>query len=246
MANHAFAGSIPIPQTGANEITIQNFHVNPQVEFLIDKMATQYEDEYLELAETMKVCSQLRFRDLIAETVHEFCRMENFCRIFPARNSKLYDKFFSGLKHLNKIMYKVFYTSEILTYERAAIERSANPNLGKAANLVQHSAGPKMGPERIHSSSGARAIRSSKSNSKLVLQSQTSNDDRRLVAGSNVRNSSHSPTEKRDRFIADQQSMQKNSGLKQRNGSQPANTFQGLNQNAPGSTRNINQNSGIA
>ena len=67
--------------------------------------------------------------------------MENFCRIFPARNSKLYDKFFSGLKHLNKIMYKVFYTSEILTYERAAIERSAAPNMGKAANLVGHSAG---------------------------------------------------------------------------------------------------------
>ena len=41
-----------------------------------------------------------------------------------------------------------------------------------------------------------------------------------------MRNSSHSPTEKRDRFIADQQSsMQKNSGMKQRNGSQPANTF---------------------
>ena len=164
----------------------------------------------------MKVCSQLRFRDLIAETVQEFSRMENFCRIFPARNSKLYDKFFSGLKHLNKIMYKVFYTSEILTYERAAIERSANPNLGKAATLVQHSAGvsSKMGPERIHSSSGARAIRSSKSNSKLVLQSQTSNDDRKLVAGSNMRNSSHSPTEKRDRFIAEQQSMQKSNGLK--------------------------------
>ena len=57
MANHAFAGSIPIPQTGANETMIPNFHVNPQVEFLIDKMASQYEDEYLELAETMKVCS---------------------------------------------------------------------------------------------------------------------------------------------------------------------------------------------
>ena len=67
--------------------------------------------------------------------------MENFCRIFPARNSKLYDKFFSGLKALNKIMYKVFYTSEIITYERAAIERSANPNPAKATNLIQHSAG---------------------------------------------------------------------------------------------------------
>jgi len=29
MGNHAFAGSIPIPQTGANEVFINNFHVNP-------------------------------------------------------------------------------------------------------------------------------------------------------------------------------------------------------------------------
>ena len=35
-ANHALAGSIPIPQTGANEIFIPGFQPNPQVEFLID------------------------------------------------------------------------------------------------------------------------------------------------------------------------------------------------------------------
>ena len=79
---------------------------------------------------------QLRFRDLIAETVHEFNRMENFCRIFPARNSKLYDKFFSGQKPLNKIMYKIFYTSEIIPYERLAGEKSANPVSSKAALLT--------------------------------------------------------------------------------------------------------------
>ena len=42
--------------------------------------------------------------------------MENFCRIFPSKNSKLYDKFFSGQKLINKIMYRIFYTSEILAY----------------------------------------------------------------------------------------------------------------------------------
>ena len=98
------------------------FHPNPQVEFLIDKLTQQYEDEYLEIAETMKNCSQLRFREIIAETVHEFSRMENFCRIFPARNSKLYDKYFSGQKPLNKILYKVFYTTEVIPYEKNRVE----------------------------------------------------------------------------------------------------------------------------
>ena len=36
--NYALAGSIPILQTGANEIFIPGFHPNPQVEFLIDKL----------------------------------------------------------------------------------------------------------------------------------------------------------------------------------------------------------------
>ena len=38
MNNHAFAGSIPIPQTGSNDLFIPNFQTNPQVEFLVDKM----------------------------------------------------------------------------------------------------------------------------------------------------------------------------------------------------------------
>lgn len=115
---------------------IPGFHLNPQVEFLIDKLAAQYEDEYLEIADTLKLCSQMRFRELIAETVHEFSRMENFCRIFPARNSKLYDKFFSGHKPLNKIIYKVFYTNEILSYEKNRVEQSANPVPSKANALL--------------------------------------------------------------------------------------------------------------
>ena len=136
MGNHAFAGSIPIPQTGCNEVFINNFHVNPQVDFLIDKLALTYESEYLEIADTLKTCSQLRFRDIIAETVHEYSRMENFVRIYPARNSKLYDKYFSGHKPLNKIIYKVLYTNEVLSYERSNVEKSANPVPSKASALL--------------------------------------------------------------------------------------------------------------
>ena len=58
----------------------------------------------------------LKFRDLIADTVHEFHRMQNFCRIYPARNSKLYDKYFSGNKSVMKVVYKVLYSAEIVPY----------------------------------------------------------------------------------------------------------------------------------
>ena len=96
----------------------------------------QYEDAYLDVAEVMKSAMGLRYRDLIGETVQEFSRMENFCRIYPARNSKLYDKFFSGHKQLNKLLYKVFYTGEVLPYERSGAEKSANITSGKANGLM--------------------------------------------------------------------------------------------------------------
>ena len=66
--------------------------------------------------DSLKTCTQLKFRDLISDTVNEYCRMTNFCRIYPARNSKLYDKYFSGNKSLTKVTYKVLHTAEIVPY----------------------------------------------------------------------------------------------------------------------------------
>ncbi len=52
----------------------------------------------------------------MADTVSEYQRKQNFCRIYPARNSKLYDKYFSGNKQLTKLIYKVLYPPEILPF----------------------------------------------------------------------------------------------------------------------------------
>ena len=59
-------------------------------------MSEKYEQEYERIADEMKVCARLRFRDIITETINEQSRMKNFCRIFPGKNSKLYDKYFSS------------------------------------------------------------------------------------------------------------------------------------------------------
>lgn len=124
----------------------------------------------------MKTASMLRFRDLIQETAAEFGRMENFCRIYPARNSKLYDKFFSGNKQLNKVIYRAFYTSDILPYGRSAAEKSAHPVPSKASDLQSIKSG--ISQDRLHSSSGVRPVQSSKSGSKLATQSSGNNEDR--------------------------------------------------------------------
>ena len=122
--------------------------------------------------------------------------MENFCRIYPSRNSKLYDKYFSIHKPLNKILYKVFYTNDILPYIRHA-EKSAHPVPSKANSLMaQNAIKQGVSQDRLHSATGTRPIRSSKSNQKLSQQHSVTEDSKQ-----SVRTGSQSPTEKRDRFI---------------------------------------------
>jgi len=59
----------------------------------------------------------LKYRDIITETVSEYNRRGEFVRIFPAKNCKIYDRFFSSCKSpLNKIIYKVLFTSDVLPY----------------------------------------------------------------------------------------------------------------------------------
>ena len=113
------AGSIPLPTTGSTEIFISNFQENPQVDYLIDKLVGEYHEDYLNgaLNEPLKRAMFLKYRDLIHETVSEFGRRANFVRIYPARGSKIYDKFFTASKPLNKIIYKTLFSNEILEYK---------------------------------------------------------------------------------------------------------------------------------
>lgn len=60
----------------------------------------------------------VKYRDIIAETVSEYSRRGEFIRIYPSKNCKIYEKFFSNGKNpLNKIIYKVLFSSEVIPYE---------------------------------------------------------------------------------------------------------------------------------
>ena len=65
----------------------------------------------------MKLAAHCKYRDILQETISEFTNKGEFIRIYPARNSKMYDKFFTSCKNgLNKIIYKMLYTNELLPY----------------------------------------------------------------------------------------------------------------------------------
>ncbi len=107
-----------MPTTGATDIFLSGFCENPQVDYLLDKLVHEHAEEYEngDLTEPLKKATMLKYRDIIAETCSEFSRRNNFVRIYPARGSKQYDKFFTGSKALNKIVYKTLFGNEVLPH----------------------------------------------------------------------------------------------------------------------------------
>ncbi len=57
----------------------------------IDKFVEENYEEYAHLSESLKKVAILKNRDIIAETISEFNRKGNYIRIFPAKNSNMYD-----------------------------------------------------------------------------------------------------------------------------------------------------------
>ena len=41
-------------------------------------------------------------------------RKGNYIRIFPAKNSDMYDQYFQTQRPYNKVLYKILYTDEVL------------------------------------------------------------------------------------------------------------------------------------
>ena len=67
----------------------------------------------------MKKAASLRYKDYVREVVSEYARKGNFLRIYPAKNSEIYDCFFSGPRPYNKLVYKVLYTDEVMRCTQA-------------------------------------------------------------------------------------------------------------------------------
>jgi hypothetical protein len=124
----------------------------------------------------MKRACALKYRDIIHETVAENSRKSNFVRIFPAKNCKMYDKYFSGQRPLNKILYKVLFTSEILPFRKhlktgdheaessmagtpmghRSMEPGSTTDASTAGQTSDHTKESTSRPERIPSATGTK------------------------------------------------------------------------------------------
>ena len=119
----SFCGQIQIPPTGANDALMSGYHINPQVNQIVDRIVEEFPDQFASFEETIRKGCLLKFRDVLYETVQEYNRCGEFIRIFPCKGSKPYEKYFSGVfgtRMLNRILHKVLFTNELLPYEKGA------------------------------------------------------------------------------------------------------------------------------
>ena len=101
---------------------------------MIEKLAIDNPQDYSLLVEPMKKGSQLRFKEYIREACNEYQRRGNFIRIYPAKQSDIYDQYFMSTRPYNKVLYKALFTDEIL---RSNISSTNRPEIKMKMDLPQ-------------------------------------------------------------------------------------------------------------
>jgi len=95
-----------------------------QLQALIERLVAENPQEFGPLLEPMKKASTLRYREYIRETQAEFLRKGHYIRIYPAKNSDMYDEYFQSPRPYNKVVYKVLFSDEILKSTPTANQRT--------------------------------------------------------------------------------------------------------------------------
>lgn len=95
----------------------------------------------------LKKLIPLKYREVLRECISEYGRRGNFIRIYPAKGSSSYDKYFKGVRPYNQFIYKCLYTDEIIPEvieESPTIPKALNTNPQLEARLNEVSSSRKV------------------------------------------------------------------------------------------------------
>ena len=82
-----------------------------QVEALLTGQREEYDPMTMEILKKLATLPP-KMREILIETLEEYERRRNFVRIYPAKGSDTYDKYFEQSRPLNKFLYKYLYGGE--------------------------------------------------------------------------------------------------------------------------------------
>lgn len=82
---------------------------------MVERYITENPQDYMTpIHEGMRKAVALRHREFVRETCSEYQKRGNFIRIYPAKNSDIYDQYFAAPRPFNRIIYKALFTDEII------------------------------------------------------------------------------------------------------------------------------------
>ena len=99
---------------------------------MIEKLAIDNPQEYSLLVDPMKKASTMRYKEYIREASTEYQRRGYFIRIYPAKQSDIYDQYFISARIYNKILYKALFSDEIL---KSNISSTTRPEIKMKMDL---------------------------------------------------------------------------------------------------------------
>ena len=74
----------------------------------------QYDTTLAPFRGMIKKLIPLKFKETLKNTLEENSRRGNFIRIYPAKGTDIYDKYFKSIRPYNVFVYKCLYTDEII------------------------------------------------------------------------------------------------------------------------------------
>ena len=57
-----------------------------------------------------------RFREIVRDTLQEHIRKNDYIRIYPAKNSDIYEKYFVTPRPSNRFLHRYLYSDEVIPY----------------------------------------------------------------------------------------------------------------------------------
>ena len=101
----------------SEETTYMNWIVDSKLNSEINRYI-DYNNSLREYSSFLKSYISLRCKDMLIDTLEEYSRIEDFIRIYPSKETNYYNKFFSGKRTSNILIYKLLYTEDLISLKQ--------------------------------------------------------------------------------------------------------------------------------
>lgn len=118
--------------------------LSSEVKKYVDKDGS-LKDHYTFLKNYLKI----KNKEILKQSIEEFERSRDFIRIFPSKNSNLYNKYFENKRSANVFIYKILFTDDILPLDTQDYSEPISSTIDKESEKGEYKNSPNQTPVKI-------------------------------------------------------------------------------------------------